>query len=185
MSRGSLYAAQFCYIMAQVNFSRYGTEDAKLVLLGANHNREFNQFATNEAIHMTEVYEYARTLNEVSFVLPEFQAFKYLIATRLADRGLLENALAYLERVSMSITQNPAIAEASLIDRICTLADRLKYVDRVADPDELSAATSPEYNRPDNTWLKDLRSIQSDFQVSRIIWVFYESMKLKNFFYHS
>lgn len=73
MVRGSLYAAQFCYLMAQVNFSRYGTEGAKLVLLGTNHNKPFSQFATNEAIHMTEIYEYARTLNEGTFILGEFQ----------------------------------------------------------------------------------------------------------------
>lgn len=72
-ARGSLYAAQFCYVMAQVNFSRYGTEGAKLVLLGSDHTKPFMEFATNEAIHMTEVYEYARTLNESSFYLHEFQ----------------------------------------------------------------------------------------------------------------
>lgn len=71
--RGSLYAAQFCYLMAQVEFSRYGKPDAKLVLLGSNHAKPFRQFATNEAIHMTEIYEYACSLNDSSFLIPEFQ----------------------------------------------------------------------------------------------------------------
>lgn len=73
MSRGSLYAAQFCYLMAQVGFSRYDSENAKLVLLGSNHNEPFKQFATNEAIHMTEIYEYACSLNDSAFVITEFQ----------------------------------------------------------------------------------------------------------------
>lgn len=72
-NRGSTYAAQFCYLMAQVGFSKYGTEDAKLVLLGSNQNKFFTQFATNEAIHMTEIYEYACRLNETEFLIPEFQ----------------------------------------------------------------------------------------------------------------
>lgn len=77
MNRGSLYAAQFCYLMAQVNFSRYGADNVKLVLLGSNHNKPFVQFAINEAIHMTEVYEYARSLNENGFSIPEFQVSYY------------------------------------------------------------------------------------------------------------
>jgi hypothetical protein len=73
MGRGSLYAAQFCYLMAEVGFSQYGCAEAKLVLLGSNHNKSFAHFATNEAIHMTEIYEYARSLNDDDFNLVNFQ----------------------------------------------------------------------------------------------------------------
>lgn len=71
-SRGSLYAAQFCYLMAQVEFSRYGVPNAKLVLLGSSHHQPLNMFATNEAIFMTEIYEYACSLSDASYSLPEF-----------------------------------------------------------------------------------------------------------------
>lgn len=74
--RGSIYAAQFCYLMAQVEFSKYGNDDAKLVLLGSNHTKQFMHFATNEAIHMTEIYEYACRLNDSQFVISEFQVFQ-------------------------------------------------------------------------------------------------------------
>lgn len=73
MSRGSLYAAQFCYLMAEVGFGRYGAENAKLVLLGSNHHKPFVQFATNEAIHLTEICEYAYSLNDAGFLILEFQ----------------------------------------------------------------------------------------------------------------
>lgn len=73
MSRGSLFGAQFCYLMAEVNFGEYGDIESKLVLLGANHNEQFLKFATNEAIHMTEIYEYARSLNDDDFTLASFQ----------------------------------------------------------------------------------------------------------------
>lgn len=72
-SRGSMYAAHFCYLMAQVEFGRYGHPDNKLVLLGSNHTKPFRQFATNEAIFMTEIYEYACSLNDTSFLINEFQ----------------------------------------------------------------------------------------------------------------
>lgn len=82
-SRGSMYAAQFCYLMAQVDFGRYNNPDAKLVLLGTNHTKPFRQFATNEAIFMTEIYEYACSLNEGSFLISEFQVSK-TCATKLS-----------------------------------------------------------------------------------------------------
>lgn len=72
-SRGSLYAAQFCYLMAQVGFSKHDNPNSKLVLLGSNHTKPFPQFATSEAIHMTEIYEYACSLNDSNFTIPEFQ----------------------------------------------------------------------------------------------------------------
>lgn len=79
-TRGSIYAAQFCYLMAQVEFSKYGTPNAKLVLLGSNHHKSFNMFSSNEAIFMTEIYEYACSLSDASFAIPEFlvSGFFYL-----------------------------------------------------------------------------------------------------------
>lgn len=78
MGRGSLYAAQFCYLMAEVGFTRYG-QDGKLVLLGGNQSKPFMQFAHNEAIHMTEIYEYACSLNDAAFKIPEFQVLSLLL----------------------------------------------------------------------------------------------------------
>lgn len=75
-ARGSLYAAHFCYLMAQVEFGRYGQPDTKLTLLGSNQAKPFGQFATNEAIFMTEIYEYACSLNEGSFLISEFQVIR-------------------------------------------------------------------------------------------------------------
>jgi len=44
-----------------------------LVLLGSSHYKQFNDFATDEAIIMTEVYEYACSLNDEKFSINEFQ----------------------------------------------------------------------------------------------------------------
>lgn len=71
-TRGSLYAAQFCYLMAEVGFGKHEDPETRLVLLGANHSEYFPKFVTNEAIHMTEIYEYACGLNSADFMLPHF-----------------------------------------------------------------------------------------------------------------
>jgi hypothetical protein len=165
MGRGSLYAAQFCYLMAEVGFSQYGCAEAKLVLLGSNHNKSFAHFATNEAIHMTEIYEYARSLNDDDFNLVNFQRYKYLLATRLADVGLLEKALSYLEKIANFIVKNPGIADGRLVNEVALLADRLKYYDPVGDGEE---ETDFDSSRPDNSWLKDLRRVQNDYTMGLI-----------------
>lgn len=72
-NRGSLYAAQFCYLMAQVGFGTHDNPETRLVLLGGDHGKGFPGFATNEAIYMTEIYEYACGLNDSNFIIPEFQ----------------------------------------------------------------------------------------------------------------
>ncbi|KRT78287.1 hypothetical protein AMK59_7091, partial [Oryctes borbonicus] len=168
-ARGSIYAAQFCYLMAEVGFSRYGSDNAKLVLLGANHYKPFVQFATNETIHLTEIYEYACSLNDAGFLIMEFQPYKYLLASRLSDYGLSEKALAYLEKVSQAIIQNPSAFESTLVDRVCHLADRLKYYDPVEETDENAPSEGDiEVSRPDNSWLKDLKAIQNDYQMGLI-----------------
>lgn len=73
LNRGSLYAAQFCYLMAEVGFGKQGDPATKLVLLGSDHRKPFPQFVTNEAVHMTEIYEFACSLNDQGFHISEFQ----------------------------------------------------------------------------------------------------------------
>ncbi|XP_065156222.1 protein transport protein Sec16A isoform X4 [Atheta coriaria] len=167
MGRGSLYAAQFCYLMAEVGFTRYG-QDGKLVLLGGNQSKPFMQFAHNEAIHMTEIYEYACSLNDAAFKIPEFQAYKYLLATRLADRGFLETSLAYIEQVSIALVANPTVAQPSLINKVCDLADKLKYY----DPTDYQDVDDPQLQagdeRPDQSWLQELKGVQQQYAMGLI-----------------
>lgn len=72
-NRGSLYAAQFCYLMAEVGFGRFDDPETRVALLGADHSKGFPLFVSNEAVHMTEIYEYACGLNDSDFIIPEFQ----------------------------------------------------------------------------------------------------------------
>lgn len=104
-NRGDLYAAHFCYLMAQVGFGRYQDTAIqettlqqhlpkydktannrvrsnriiqqltifRLILLGSSHYKQFQDFAHNEAIIMTEIYEYACSLNDEKFSIVEFQ----------------------------------------------------------------------------------------------------------------
>lgn len=85
----------------------------------------------------------------------------------MADRGLLEKALSYLEHLAIVIIQSPSIIQPSLIKSVCKLGDRLKYYDIADDPDEsANYSTDTLNNRPDNSWLKDLRLIQKEYEVS-------------------
>lgn len=65
------------------------------------------------------------------------------------------------------IVKNPSVCEADLIDKVATLADRLKFYDPVGDVDEDgSFDNNLDISRPDNSWLKDLRRVQNDYNVS-------------------
>ncbi|CAH0559554.1 unnamed protein product [Brassicogethes aeneus] len=171
--RGALYAAQFCYLMSDVGFGGRDDPEARVTLLGADRRaKDLARFATNEAVHMTEIYEYACSLNDPQFVIPEFQVYKYLVATRLADRGLPEKSLSYLEKLSEYVVKNPSTVSGKLVDAVCDLADRLKYSDPVGDDDDVDESQfgvrSQETSRPDQTWLKDLRAVQSEFHAGLI-----------------
>ncbi|CAH1130815.1 unnamed protein product [Ceutorhynchus assimilis] len=169
LTRGSLYAAQFCYLMAEVGFGKHTDSGTRLVLLGSDHRKPFPQFVTNEAVHMTEIYEFACSLNDQSFHISEFLFYKYLLATRLADFGLLQRSLQYLELIAARIISNPNGVTPALVDGVYELSDKLKFYDLVGEAeDESEFGGALETSRPDNSWLKDLRAIQNDYQSGKI-----------------
>lgn len=68
------------------------------------------------------------------------------------------------------IVQNPTAFTSSLINNVCTLGDRLKYYDLIDDPDEaVNYGNESLSNRPDKTWLKDLRTMLNEYNVSQIM----------------
>lgn len=116
-NRGDLFAAQFCYLLAKVEFSKYSDvkHDApmilnntsnviRLILLGVScYKSSFAEFASDEAIIMTEIYEYAYSLANSQFSIVEFQPYKYLLGTRMLDYGLHFKSLLYMEQVIIII----------------------------------------------------------------------------------
>ncbi|XP_053989660.1 uncharacterized protein LOC128882118 isoform X2 [Hylaeus volcanicus] len=130
-ARGDIHAAHFCYILAQVDFGAYGTNNVKLVLIGANHHKPYNAFITMEAVMLTEIYEYARNLSEPGFTLVDLQTFKFDLAKKMVDHGLIEKALLYIEQVAVNIVNEPSKYKRSFISAVYNLGDRIKYHDPV------------------------------------------------------
>ncbi|XP_015433708.1 PREDICTED: protein transport protein Sec16A isoform X2 [Dufourea novaeangliae] len=130
-TRGDIHAAHFCYILAQIDFGAYGANNVKLVLIGANHHKPYNTFLTTEAIMLTEIYEYARNLSEPGFTLVDLQTFKFDLATKMADHGLIEKALLYIEQIAVNIVNEPSKYKKSFISAVYNLGDRIKYHDPV------------------------------------------------------
>lgn len=125
-SHGRLWAAHFCYLVAHAEFGSYSRKSSKLVLLGANHQTlPFREFASNEAIHCTEIYEYARSLCDPSYTLPHLQVYKFLHATRLAECGFLEEALHYCEVLTKAMAHH--CVSVQLAAQLYELANRLKF----------------------------------------------------------
>ncbi|XP_058978447.1 uncharacterized protein LOC101895985 isoform X2 [Musca domestica] len=186
-NRGDLYAAHFCYLMAQVNFGRYqesATQETslqqhlpKLVLLGSSHYKQFQDFAHNEAIIMTEIYEYACSLNDEKFSITEFQPYKFLLATRLLDYGFHLKSLMYLEQIAVHIARDPSKYEGSFINKVYELADRLKYYDPVLEKtiddqqqqgqDEAGDGNlnQSQQQMEEQKWLQSLRQMAQQYKI--------------------
>lgn len=128
-TRGCLSAAHFCYLMAQVEFGSYSCKSSKLVLLGSSHLLPFKEFASNEAIQCTEIYEYSQSLANPVYVLPHLQMYKYIHATRLADYGFTQEALHYCEVIAEAVGKSPSSYPVTLVSQVYELACRLKYQD--------------------------------------------------------
>ncbi|CAH1271159.1 SEC16A [Branchiostoma lanceolatum] len=150
-SRGLLHAAHFCYLMAQANFGHYSKKASKMVLLGSSHSLPFMEFASNEAIQMTEVYEYAMTLgNAAHYILPSFQEYKFLYATRLAECGMTAQALTYCECIVSAVERAPTSFSSTLIGQLHQLSERLFWHDPQFS--SLSAEEDQDYE-----WINSIR----------------------------
>ncbi|XP_070385484.1 protein transport protein sec-16A.1-like isoform X3 [Dermacentor albipictus] len=127
-SCGCLSAAHFCYLMAQVEFGTYACKSSKMVLLGSSHHTlSFVEFASNEAIQCTEIYEYSQSLANAGYMLPHLQVYKFLHATRLAEFGFAQEALHYCEVLAEAMVRQ--CESAQLAAQTYELASRLKYHD--------------------------------------------------------
>ncbi|XP_029846217.2 uncharacterized protein LOC8036454 isoform X4 [Ixodes scapularis] len=128
-SKGCLSASHFCYLMAQVEFGSFACKSSKMVLLGSSHMLPFEEFASNEAIQCTEIYEYSQSLANAGYMLPHLQVYKFHHATRLAEYGFVQEALHYCEVVAAAMAKDPPCLPLGVASRAYQLALRLKYHD--------------------------------------------------------
>ncbi|XP_055309388.1 protein transport protein Sec16A-like isoform X3 [Sitodiplosis mosellana] len=179
-NRGDLFAAQFCYLMAKVEFSKYSdvkhdasmilnnTSNAvRLILLGAScYKSSFAEFASDEAIIMTEIYEYACSLANSQFSIAEFQPYKYLLGTRMLDYGFHLKSLLYMEQVALHIQKNPSQYERSFIEKVYNVADKLKYFDPVLEKslDNLNEEDGTMQSGGQLQWQQDLFNLLGQTQ---------------------
>ncbi|XP_056668665.1 protein transport protein Sec16A isoform X7 [Monodelphis domestica] len=163
-SKGLLDAAHFCYLMAQIGFGVYTKKTTKLVLIGSNHSLPFLKFATNEAIHRTEAYEYAQSLGTQPCFLPNFQVFKFIYACRLAEMGLAAQAFHYCEVISKTILKQPRQYSPVLINQLIQIASQL----RLFDPQIKEKPEQESFIEP--TWLIQLQQLKRQIEEGDVIW---------------
>nr|XP_045604397.1 uncharacterized protein LOC123762115 isoform X6 [Procambarus clarkii] len=153
-SQGQLYAAHFCYLMAEVEWGSYSNKDSKLVLIGSSHQLPFQAFASNEAIQCTEVYEFARSLDSSNPLLDTFQSYKLVYALRLTEYGFPAEALRYCEVISQLVNKTPAPHKAEFLSQVYDLASRLKYHDL-----HYQMCQGEVSEMPDPQWLADFQGV--------------------------
>ncbi|XP_075997616.1 protein transport protein Sec16B [Genypterus blacodes] len=150
-SRGLLHAAHVCYLTAGASFGVFTLKRERLVLLGSSHRQSFNHFATNSAIHCTELYEYSQTLGSSKhFSIASFQVYRFLYASRLLDWGLTSQAFRYCELVGEAILRQKEPSFV-LTGEVIKLADRLRHSEGQFSQAGCGGPT------PEPEWLKELR----------------------------
>ncbi|XP_078472081.1 protein transport protein Sec16A-like isoform X3 [Lampetra planeri] len=159
-SKGLVDAAHFCYLMAQVSFDMYNKRSAKLVLLGANHSLPLAEFMSNESIQRTEVYEYAQSLgsNGTSATLSNFQPFKLLYASRLAENGLVAQAMQYCEVIGNTVLEHPSLYTHAFLVQLVSLSAQL----RPFDPQLKERPEEEQFVDPE--WLTQLRFLEQQMK---------------------
>lgn len=170
-SRGDVYGSQFCYLLVEPHFKEYGdgAGESKIVLLGTSQQNAFKDFATDDAIIMSEIYEYARSLSEDGFFVASVQKYKFLLAARMLDYGMQLKCLLYMEQIAKCIAAQPNAFDFNFIARVHSLADRLKFYDPVMEKSyEDNFNNNGIETTEDQKWLQDLCSLLngsgSDFQ---------------------
>ncbi|CAL4060133.1 unnamed protein product, partial [Meganyctiphanes norvegica] len=158
--RGQLHAAHFCYLLANAEWGVFSNKDSKIVLIGANHNLSFQEFASNESIQCTEIYEYGRSLEDKSSSLPSFQSYKLIYALRLTEAGLPQEALKYCEIISYVVEKSPTFP-VDFLSQVYNLASSLKYNDV-----HYQMCQGELSEMPDPDWLIKLKQ-QLDSAVSK------------------
>ncbi|XP_077013211.1 protein transport protein Sec16B isoform X2 [Tamandua tetradactyla] len=157
--KGLVEAAHFCYLVAHVPFGHYTVKTDHLVLLGSSHSQEFLKFATTEAIHRTEIFEYCQMLGSPKSFISSFQVYKLLYASRLADYGLVSQALLYCEAIGTALLSQGESSHPVLLVELIKLAEKLKMSDPLA-LERRRGDTDPE-----PSWLVRLRRRQQELEV--------------------
>ncbi|KAM4860743.1 protein transport protein Sec16B [Thomomys bottae] len=156
--KGLVEASHFCYLMAHVPFGHYPVKTDHLVLLGRSHSQEFLKFATTEAIQRTEIFEYCQMLGRPKSFIPSFQVYKLLYASRLADYGLVSQALHYCEAIGAAVLSQAESSHPVLLVELIKLADKLK----LSDPLVLERHRGDRELEPE--WLVQLRKLHKDLE---------------------
>ena len=119
----SVEAAHLCYLLADYGLDAFSPR-SRFVLVGADHKRHPRTFAWNvEAIHRTELLEFAKRQNNNKFCFPRFQPYKLAHAIALADMGLLKLSLEYLESIKHIVGSNVKVAAQTYPAQFLTKLD--------------------------------------------------------------
>jgi hypothetical protein len=105
-SYGRTEAAHICFIFSRAAvFGGLDDPQANIVLLGADHQRCTSSLMNEDAILLTEAYEYATSVLGTSPVasMPHLLAFKTLNAKCLVDRGHNSEAQSYCDAVTAAL----------------------------------------------------------------------------------
>ena len=153
LESGRLCAAHFCYHMADIPFGAYGNISSKYMLLGTqNSELAMGVIPRPEELRKMEIFEYAMSLGKLDYVLPHFQVFKFLLALRLTQFGMVAKAFKYCEQIAVFIGKSPGKFSSTLLHVLDQLSTQLHHLNH---PHGVVETQLP-------SWLLQLQQISTD-----------------------
>lgn len=141
-AKGHIFAAQFCYLMAQMDFSPSSKLGPLLGLSSSIDN-------IIEATQMTEIYEFARSLADSSFRLgPSFHKSTLNYTKTLLDLGFVEEAFAYCEELAKKLKVSTSKGHEEDLESVKWSV--LQIAERLVRCEETESEEEPK-------WIQELR----------------------------
>lgn len=117
-------AAHLCYLVGGGVLEPY-QEDGRLVLLGSDHRQRPRTFASTLALQRSEVYEWIRMHGPDPQPVLALLPFKVVYAARLAEMGMINDALLYCQAVE-GVLKNAKVNMAICSQQLAILKERLQ-----------------------------------------------------------
>ncbi|XP_046698226.1 shaggy-related protein kinase gamma-like isoform X2 [Silurus meridionalis] len=118
-SRGLIYAAHICYVLAKVELG----SRSQFQLIGCDRI-PFGLMVQEQAFIRTEMYEYILSLSS-GLAQPSFQIFKLCHASRLAMYGQLDLAREYCKTIAMAALSFPDSFKRTFYNRLLSMSLKL------------------------------------------------------------
>jgi hypothetical protein len=116
-------SSHFCFLISDFFSSKVLSQS--VLLIGADHIYNQDDFISPESIQRTEIYEFLKKRKNPEFFLPKFQEYKFKYATWLYELGDPQRAFDYCQVIKETVEKNQGSFPQKFVQDLYMLDKRL------------------------------------------------------------